>query len=243
MAKLNQVIAVLKGRKSRAEKSRTEVYKSLQKSDVFNGLNRVYTPKDDEGDMLPPEKSPVRATVGMAIDAIKECMTDLIDVSATLGKGNTNAKADIVVDGEVIVANVPVTTLLSLEKELQHLVTLCTSLPELADDTQWTLDANSGHYVSESVVTTKTKKIPKVQVLYEATDKHPAQVQAYHEDVIVGTWKQNRISGAIPTTEKAAIVERSLALLEAVKKAREQANTEEVEDVKIASVLLGHVFK
>jgi hypothetical protein len=32
----------------------------------------------------------------------------------------------------------------------------------------------------------------------EATEKHPAQVEVYHEDVVVGQWKTVKFSGALP---------------------------------------------
>ena len=54
--KLNQVIAVVSGQKSEAEKTLTEVYHAFQKGDLFTGLARTYTPKNaDDGDTKPPE--------------------------------------------------------------------------------------------------------------------------------------------------------------------------------------------
>ena len=93
--------------------------------------------------------------------------------------------------------------------------------------------------------THKSKKIQKPVVLYEATHEHPAQVQLAGEDVTIGHWKNVKLSGAIPVTEKQAIVARVEKLLRAVKEAREEANaTEEVATVpKVAETLFSYVFE
>lgn len=45
MPQLNQIIAVRKGLAVRTEREVTDVYKQLQKKDLFGGLSRVYTPR------------------------------------------------------------------------------------------------------------------------------------------------------------------------------------------------------
>jgi len=62
--KLNQVIAVVFGQKSETEKTLTEVYHAFQKSELFTGLARTYTPKNaDDGDTKPPEWKTAQASV------------------------------------------------------------------------------------------------------------------------------------------------------------------------------------
>lgn len=239
---LNQIIAVLNGKKTRCQKGITEVYHTLQREDVFSGLVRTYQPKDDEGDRLPTERVAVRETVSDSIAAVSELLTELIDAAATQEAGNQSAVADIVVDGIAVAHGVPVTTMLFLEKQLVDLSTFVSKLPSLQADAKWEMDTSSGQYRSEPVQTIKTKKVPRVQVLYDATDKHPAQVQAYNEDVMVGTWTATRFSGAIPATEKEAMFKRVVKLQEAVKAAREKANSLEIEQVNIAKNLLNYVF-
>lgn len=41
-------------------------------------------------------------------------------------------------------------------------------------------------------------QVPRNHVKAEATDKHPAQVEVYHEDVPVGYWTTVKFSGALP---------------------------------------------
>ena len=55
MPKLNQIIAIANGKKAAATAAITEIYKVLQKPDLFGGFTRVYQPNDDEGEKLPSE--------------------------------------------------------------------------------------------------------------------------------------------------------------------------------------------
>lgn len=52
--KLNQVIEVEKGVKSRALQELTEAHHSLQKTALLAGISRTYRPKDEEGEQFPP---------------------------------------------------------------------------------------------------------------------------------------------------------------------------------------------
>src|SRR5258708_16873299 len=60
MAKLNQIIAVEKGIKSRSFQELTEAHQALQKPAQLAGISRTYRPKDEEGEGLPPESTQVQ---------------------------------------------------------------------------------------------------------------------------------------------------------------------------------------
>ncbi len=49
-AKLNQIIAVEKGVKSRSFQELTEAHHALQKPALLSGIARTYRPKDEEGE-------------------------------------------------------------------------------------------------------------------------------------------------------------------------------------------------
>jgi hypothetical protein len=51
--KLNQVIAIEKGTKSRALQELTEAHQTLQKPALLAGISRTYRPKDEEGEQFP----------------------------------------------------------------------------------------------------------------------------------------------------------------------------------------------
>jgi hypothetical protein len=60
MAKLNQIIAVEKGIKSKSFQELTEAHHNVQKPPLLSGISRVYQPKDEEGEQLPPESTKVQ---------------------------------------------------------------------------------------------------------------------------------------------------------------------------------------
>lgn len=242
MTKLNQLIAVEKGVKSHANKAWTEIYHVLQKDVLLNGIARTYSPKDDDGDTLPPESTLVQVKVTDQIEKVKSEVARMFDITLSKDATNCSARADIVVDGTTLLADVPVTYLLFLEKQLVDLQTFVSKLPTLDPAFEWSYDANRGVYATEPVGTTRTKKVPRNWVKAEATDKHPAQVEVYHEDVIVGTWNTTRFSGAVPADKVRELSARVMKLQQAVKQAREEANSVEVTDREAGATILGYVF-
>ena len=79
-------------------------------------------------------------------------------------------------------------------------------------------------------------------MLYDATDKHPAQTQLITKDVNVGTWQHTRFSGALPEDEKKRLLKRIVGLQVATKKAREEANGAPVPQVKLGSKVFDYLF-
>lgn len=242
MTKLNQIIAVEKGVKSTAKNQFTAIYQELQKPSLINGISRTYAPRDEEGEPLPSESTLVQINVDSALKSAEEALTRLFDVTLTKEVANTLATADVKVGGATILTAVPVTYLLFLERELVDLRTFITSLPTLDPAVKWSLDANTGVYTSEPTVTSRTKKVPKNWVKYPATAEHPAQVEIFHEDVIVGDWTQVKTSGALPATRKAILLSRVINLIDAVSFAREQANGAEVQDSRAAKAVFAYLF-
>jgi hypothetical protein len=242
VAKLNQIIAVSKGVKSETLRSLTDAHRDVQKQPLLSGIARTYQPKDDDGERLPAESTRVQLTAKGVIGDVKTSLARLFDVVATLDTANTHARADIVVDGKVLVKDAPVTYLLFLEKQLTDLHTFVAKLPTLDPAENWTFNEVAGHYAADVSQTTRSKKIPRNHVKAEATEHHPAQVELYTEDVIVGTWSTFKFSGALPATEVRAMAQRVTKLQEAVKFARESANGTEVTDVKVGDAVLGYLF-
>lgn len=232
MTKLNQIIAIEKGVKSKTLAELTAAHQDLQKSPLLTGIARTYTPRDDEGERLPPESTRVQVKAEEVVSKTVETLARLFDVVATKDWANTRAKADVVVDGRVLLEGVPVSHLLFLEKQLVDFHTFVKKLPVLDPAEAWTRDPASDAWATAPQLTVKTKKVPRNHVKAEATDKHPAQVEVYHEDVVVGTWRTVKLSGAVQAARVHELLERVEKLQEAVKFAREAANATEVADVK-----------
>lgn len=242
MAKLNQIIAIEKGVKSQSLRELTDAHQMLQKPALLAGIARTYRPTDDEGDQYPPESTRVQVKVEEVINQTVDILTKLFDVTATKDWANGDAKADIVVDGKTLVSDVPVTYLLFLEKQLTDMHTFIKNLPVLDAAELWSFDASQNAWATEPIQTTKTKKIPRNHVKAEATEEHPAQVEVYYEDVIVGYWRTVKYSGAMPAARVSTLLERVRKLQEAVKFAWEEANSIDIDDQKVGAALFGYLF-
>lgn len=244
MPRLHELIAIEKGAKSKATTVSTENYHLLQKEPPLSGIERTYTPKLDGGEQLPPESTKVQVRAEDSINAVWNALSDLFDVTLSREYANCKAVADVVLeDGTVLIGGVPVAYLLFLEKRLTDIHTFVQKLPTLSLSETWTVDKNTGLYATEPVDSIRTKKVPRVLVKAEATDKHPAQTEVYHEDVPVGTWTTRKFSGALPATVVRAMTERVEAVQRAVKVAREQANATEARlDKDAANGILSYIF-
>jgi len=243
MPQLNQIIALVNGAKGRAESDLTAVYHKLQADKLLVGLTRTYQPRDEEdGEFLPPESQRVQLRVKDALTRVAAIQTRLFDLVATQDYSNTDASASVVVDGKVILADVPVTHLLFLEKQLADLQTVVSKVPTLDPAYDWSYSEEADCMVTPPKETIKNKKVFRNHVQAEATKEHPAQVETYTEDVPVGTWTQILHSGAIPESERNAIRDRVRALRDAVVSAREQANTMEVTDTHVGEAIFGYVL-
>jgi hypothetical protein len=240
--KLNQIIAIQNGKKTAAKDALTAAYHQIQKPDLMSGISRSYKPKDELGEVLPPESKLVQVKVQDLVQQINQALVDMFDIVATQDHANCQAKADVTVDGRVLLVGVPVTTLLFLEKQLIDLHTFAEKLPVLDPGERWSFDATQDCYASEPFQSLRTKKVPKTHVKYEATKEHPAQVEMYMEDVTVGTWTTVKYSGAVPATDRNAILERIRKLQDAVKSAREEANGMETTKQKLGEAALNYVF-
>lgn len=242
MTKLNQIIAVANGKKSQLEKTLTGVYQKLQKPELFYGLTRTYQPIDEDGEKQPSERKFPQYTVTEAIDEAKAALNELLDVVATQDKANTLAKANVVVDGKTILQDVPVTHLLFLEKQLIDINTFVSKIPVLDPAEKWEFDTNSNYNRTEPSQTNRTVKKLRNHVKAEATDKHPAQVDVYTEDVKVGEWTTVKFSGALDAKTRNEFVSRVKKLSEAVKFAREEGNSMSVESVEYGKKVLDFIF-
>lgn len=236
--KLNQLLPREMSVKTKVNRAKSDLYHQAQKPGLFNGFLKRYTPKNEEGEKFPDEKQKVQVTAKTIVEEEFQNFQELLDVESAKDASNCNAKADIIVDGKVVATGVPATNLLLLSKELDNMYTLFDTIPVLSEDETWTVDATSGLAKSEPTQTGKTKKVQKALVLYQATDKHPAQCQLITEDEIVGSWETVKVSGAMLVDEKKALLKRVSKLSEAVRSALEQANMVEAVEPNVGSAIV-----
>jgi hypothetical protein len=243
MAKLNQILAIETGRKTKTYAQITALHKATQKSDLMTGFHKTYQPSDDAGERIPPETRKVKYNHESVIAEIATTLQSLFDITATKDWANCSAKADMIVNGEAFLEQVPITFLLFLGKQLTDLRTFVESISELDPGETWTRDANTGEFRTEPIETTKKAKLQKAIVLYDATEHHPAQTQLITKDEVIGHFSTVKFSGAIPREKKRALLARIDTLIEAAKFAREQANAMEAGQQKIGERVLGFIFQ
>src|SRR3954468_17723214 len=106
VAKLNQIIAVEKGIKSGTLRDLTDAHHGLQKPALLSGISRTYQPKDEEGEQLPPESTRVQVKAEDVLRETAATLTRLFDVTATKDWANCEARADVTVEGRVLVSDV-----------------------------------------------------------------------------------------------------------------------------------------
>ena len=232
MPKLNQIVAVVSGQKTEAYRVITDAHKRRLKPDLLNGLTRNYRPLKEDGEQLPPEIKRVQITVPEVVGEVRAAMSTMFDAVLTQDVGNTLAHADIKVGDNVVLAKVPLTYLLFLEKQVTDLETFVGDLPTLDPAESWKEDADIGGYQTEPYDTLKTAKVYETHVAHPPTEHHPAQVQTYTVDKTIGVWTNIKKSGAIRVQDKNSMLARVRALKDAIRVAREEANSIDVEQKK-----------
>jgi len=247
MPKLNQIIAIEKGIKTKNYEAFTALHKMSAKRDLFGGISRKYLPKGDdpttvEGETLPDESKKVQEKCVANIKKATALLSELFDINAAREYGNCSAKADIVVEEQVILKDVPVTYLLYLEKQMNDLYTFFKEIPTLDSGENWTYDKSQDLWASDTSYTVRTKKVMKPVVLYPATDKHPAQVKEATEDMLVGKWSNTKYSGALSVAQQNDYLAKIEKLQIAVKFAREQANECPVQKQEVAKAIFSYLL-
>lgn len=242
MARLSQIIAIKKDAQTKAERVTATIYHQLQKPEPLTGITKTYSPRDENGEALPSQGNRVQYTVEEGLTEITAATSRYLDILAAQEATDQVAKANIVVDGQDFLTDVPVTLLLALERQLAEEMVQVRKLPTLSPEFEWHFDADQGIHATTPVRTVRSKKVPRNHVKAQATDKHAEQVEVFFEDVVVGDYTTRNFSGAIPVSRKKEILNRLEKLIEAVKQAREEANTTTAVDLKIGDKIFGYLY-
>lgn len=240
---ISQCLALEKALKTEENKEGGALLRTLAKPEPFSGQLRFYTPKDDGGETRPREDKKVVGDAKAMLRSFASLFSRRMNITATKDLGNAAARANVIVDGVVVLSDCPPTLLLTMEQKVQEIQGLLVNIATLPAEENWSVDPNTGLYKSEPDQKASTKKIPKVFEKSPATDKHPAQVDVVHEDVTVGTWTVIKLSSAMTIPEKTALLERCSKLLAALKMAREEANQYRLKEsdagTRVAAFLFG----
>lgn len=246
--KLHEVLAVeaeLEGvNKSTLEEGK-HTFKG--KPDHFQGFIKSYYPSnEDDPDRMAPEHKEMVTTVGDKLAYIFQHVVRYLDAVLQKEATNQTAKADLVLaDGTVLAENVPATFLLGLETKIKQWREVFMEIPTLAPGISWKKDESRGKgiYVAEHPVETRrTKKVIQHKVLVEPTKEHPAQIEKWSEDVVIGKFVTQTWCGMISPAEKSALLARLDELGRATKQARQRANCAEVVKVNVGKALAKYLL-
>lgn len=145
--------------------------------------------------------------------------------------------------GQVVLADVPATYLMQLDKRLAEIRQVYDAIPTLDPKTEWeaAADKGVGIYKAEDDVRESTDKKIKHKVVWEpkpndASDRQPV-IDKWSEDTIVGRWTHKNWSGMLTVTQKYELLKRLDKLQRAVKKALSAANKIEHVPNKIAATI------
>lgn len=239
--KLHEVLAVEGELAGVNKRILAETHATLsKKEDHFLAWHKTYDPKDEDGETFPEEHHEMVTTVPAKLAYMFKQIAPYIDAVAQKERTNQEAVADLEVDGQVIAEGLPATFLLGLESKLKDWRAVLDSAPTLAPGKKWTADEAKGKnvWVSEhDDKRNKTQKTVMSKVLYEATKEHPAQIEKWNENVVVGWTAQKNWSGMLSPAQKSEMLGRLDMLARSVKKARQRANSAELVKVKIGEDL------
>jgi len=249
MAKLHQLLATDASLKGQAQKCRSELQTTLEKKrHLFEEKRTTFTSNEENAHPVTEAQQDIQTSVRSEVDWLSKIMVKALDASYAIDLANTQAKADIVLEGGNILAkDVPATALLQLEKRVREVQDFIRAIPTLdpAKGFKPDPDRGEGIYVAREVTKTRTRKDIVPLVLYAATDKHPAQVEKITKDVATGTILEQEWSSMITPSLKADLMQRSEELFRAIATARSKANEQEIDvkQNKIGESLLGYIYQ
>jgi hypothetical protein len=247
MGKLHEVLAV-EGELEGAYKKILEETKTTfgKKAEHFIGHLRTYSPfKDEDTEKVPEERKEMVTTVNQKLDYLWEHVVRYLDAVAQKEVTNQKAVADLVVGDVTLAKNLPATFLLGLENKLKQWKEVLDQIPTLSPGVEWKPDEGLGKDIFRMVhpeQVLRTKKAFKCQILVAPTDKHPAQIEKWNEEVPVGTFSKAVWSGMLSPSQKSDLLGRLDTLSRAVKQARQRANSTEVEKVEVGQVLVKYLM-
>lgn len=215
-----------------------------KKADHFSGQLRSYTPVTEEDIALDAEDTIVVTNVQEKLDYVFNSIVEGIDLNLTKEKTNSQAIADIVVDGIIWAENVPVNAILSVETRVKRLRNLLLAIPTLEPKETWKLTKDNGYAIFKTGIKNriKTKKIESFPIVVKATENHPAQIEKVTSDTKAGVWETVQLSGKIRPSTKSKMIGRLDRLSGILQNAREKANTAEVLPLKFGDKIRNFIM-
>ncbi len=249
---LHQAIAIQRGVDEECAKVLGMVKHMLSiggDADPLTGISRTYAPAEEGGEELPPQSRRVQVTAAELLGQVSVALEKMFTLKLTREEGNTEARADVKVDDQLLLADCPVGALMYMEAQVGQIIGLIDQIPVLNPAEEWSDAApglRDGVWASAARKTAVPRRIPQVQILSPAQvidgQAFQPQVRAYETEKTVGWWTTVKYSGQMEAKVAQDMRARAVKVQEAVRKAREQANRLEVNDRRTAGPLLSYIF-
>lgn len=239
MGKLHELLAVEGDLKGARDKIRQETITTFQKkAHLFAGAMKKLTMHDENRKFEETtEYNELSETVPDKLKYMSSSVVRYLDTKVQKEIANQEAKADVIVDGQPLFEQLPVTFLLAMEDELKQLRKVYEAIPTLQAGIAWEPDKQKGEHVfvtANPIKTNKTEKNLRHDVVVQPTKEHPAQVKEWTEDKVIGTYETIAWSGMVSPAVKSALLGKIDILVQAFKKARQRANGQETKPMHIA---------
>ena len=133
-----------------------------------------------------------------------------------------------------------------LESRLKKIREMYFTIPTLSPGIEWVPDESMGDgvfKVAHPEVRHRTEKTVQHKIIVAATKEHPAQVEKWNENVPVGNFITTRWYSMLSPAEKSRLISRIDILLQAVKKARQRANSVDVVKMNIGETIKNFIHK
>lgn len=250
MGKLHELLAVDKDAETLFKRIINETEKTFtHKMEHFRGMLKTLEMVDEErqfeADALKESKNLV-TTVPEKLEYTLGPVIDYINIQSQKELTNQSACADVIIDGQVILQEVPATTLLTLEKIFTRVRGTFAKIPTLDPAIDWIEDNTAekpGVYKAvEPEIRNKTEKTSEFKVIVQPTEKHPAQVKEVIEDNVIGRYITKRTSGMITPFQKSQYLRKIEKLLRAFKQARTRANNIDVVNKQIGADIIDYIM-
>jgi len=244
MGKLHELLAVEPDLAGQVRRTLSQVEKLFIDGQVrLQGIFRTYAPIDEGGEKFDDETTELATTVDEELERIADVFGRWLNVAIQKETTNQSTKADVIVNGNIILEGLSAPALLNLEAKLGELKKVYTAIPTIDPTITWKWNDQFGCFVSRPKTTYKTRKVMKSHVAYEATPEHPAQIETFTQDERAGTWTTIEHSGMWTPSRKRETLGRIDELNAAVKQARQRANTAEVISVEVRKPVFAFIHK
>lgn len=249
MGKLHETLSVIDSLQTQLKAILEEAKGTLaNKEGLFKGIiveQRSLAVSDDDKVEFPDAKevSEVAENVPSKLQYVGNFLASFLDAEYQKDEGNRIAKADIVVDGDVLLSGVSAVTLLTLEHKLRAFRDVAASAKTYDPTRVWTPAPNTPN-VFEAPPVRKALKVARegAEIVVKESDKHPAQWRPVKIERIVATRETRELTGLISPLRKHKLLARIDAVIVAVKQARQRANEVEVPGTKIGAPLIEYLL-